>query len=289
MDFIPPPKSALWVPPRPAIIRCTEMPKSPAEARGIGHNGCPDGAMDVEHVRPVKKLGMLPGITPVIAGKNVPPFSASYVTGNVTTSTSATSTRTGVSLGAEPGPGERRFIVIICGVVNTTNRTLTGGSVAGNTGTVVATVGGSGSSAAIGIFICEVPTGTTGTVSITWSGSGGGVDGTAFAVYRLMNLTLDISGDPTPFDTVATSQSSSATVSTVNVDTAAGGVLIGAAQGFNNTPTFSGVWSQDYSVDINSSEWFRAASAYPTIAAAPGGGSLGGTGGSRCFAAASWR
>lgn len=41
MDLHPPPKPGLWVPPRPAIIRATDVPKSPAAARGIGHNGGP--------------------------------------------------------------------------------------------------------------------------------------------------------------------------------------------------------------------------------------------------------
>jgi hypothetical protein len=115
--------------------------------------------------------------------------------------------------------------IIVATIARGASQTLTGVTIGGVTATSVANNSNDGSIAAL--FIAAVPTGTTGDIVLTFSGT---MIRAADGAYRATGL-----GSATPTDTGV----SSANAPTTDLDIAAGGFGIGTAFSGGTAPTFT--------------------------------------------------
>lgn len=110
-------------------------------------------------------MSAVPGFaTPTLLMGGAQPKVLSYVDAAHLSSSTASPSLTGISFGAEAS--DRRIIVAVAGEAS--NRTLTGGTIGGVTADVVFAQTGN-TQRSTGILIAHVPTGTSGTVALTWN------------------------------------------------------------------------------------------------------------------------
>jgi hypothetical protein len=109
-------------------------------------------------------------------------------------SNSALTTYTHSSTALGPAAPDRVIVVGVGGRNTVAGRTIDTVTVAGITATPIATLEG-GSNTVAGLFRVRVPTGTTGTISVTYSGS---MARAGIGVWALYNLCSDV---PTDIDT----------------------------------------------------------------------------------------
>lgn len=208
-------------------------------------------------------------------------FSATHVDSSSTTTGSSAFTFSSQSIGAAPGGGETRLVVVAIGVVdNSKSMAISSVTIGGVTATIHAngtdTVSGSRSRAAIASAV--VPSGTTADVVVNMTTN---CTGMAIDVYRIMNPT-----STTPADTLATGGNSPSGT----IDVPAGGILIAAAQAIN---AGTGTWNSGNpgtatsEVDIATADYYEGG--YEVYASAQTGITVSRDQGNTSLAAASWR
>jgi len=151
-----------------------------------------------------------------------------------------------MTIGAAPtGVGTRHVVVTIGMMHNSGAGTVSSVTVGGVSATLVITRGANTSGASVWIYIAEVPTGTTATVTITMSGA----TSLGAATYILRNRAT----------TTATS-SSTAEDPSLNLNIAAGGAAVGVSMVRDGTvSTWTGL-TENFDTDTRSNEWFSGAS-----------------------------
>lgn len=154
--------------------------------------------------------GMFPGVAPAVAK----PFSLAFLDQQLTSASGSSQSQT-LSFGAVPGAGQTRYIVAtVCSLIEAANTVTIGGVAA----TIVAnSTDHRGSSV---IAIAAVPTGTSGTVAITFSTSR---TQAAISTYRLMNPS---SATPTATATDAHDGASVTLTDTLSLNVSAGGGVV---------------------------------------------------------------
>jgi hypothetical protein len=174
-------------------------------------------------------------------GGGTPPATLSFRGSNTLTTDTATYTFSSQDIGT--AAGDRRVVVMWAVWAQNTTNTVTGVTIAG----VAATIGqltsaGGGSLFRLGYAIANVPSGTTGNVVISMSGSGGfNASIGVWAVYGLLSSTPTATGADNALAGDATAN--------ISLAIQAGGVAIGAHQDVSNaaTRTWSGL-TEDYDV-----------------------------------------
>ena len=191
-------------------------------------------------------MGALPGLTGVIVGAGRGPFSLTY--GSVATIDLPSSTHsfTGMTIGAAPTGVETRHIVVSIGMMHNSGAgTVSSVTVGGISATLVVTRGSVSAGASVWIYIAEVPTGATATVTIAMSGA----TSLGAATYILRNR-----------DTTTATVSSTAQSPSLNLNIAAGGAAIGVSMVRDGTvSTWTGL-TENFDTDTRSGEWFSGAS-----------------------------
>ena len=190
-----------------------------------------------------------------------PPFGVSYLGNDDNSSDLTTYSFTSQPLGN--ADAARYIIVAVNGHRgDAANRVLNSASIAGVSASIVvqATHSPGSSSAVSAIIIAAVPTGTTGTISLTFSGI---MHAASVGVYRTVNLP-----SATPYAT-ATDNTPSSGVVNPNVNTPGNGLVIAASSQRNGgTVTFNGV-TKNFDVDSRTSDYVAAGMAYPVAASTP--------------------
>ena len=151
---------------------------------------------------------MIPGAFPIIAGK--PPPTVVWTESAASSSASSPHTFTGISLSTADG-SRQIFVAVYSGVAS-----------AVTVGGISATLVKNTASSTLTLWRAAVPTGTSASVVVTYTGGGGRLLITVWAAYNLLSTT--------PVDTAqVTTSSTPATTHTTTIDTAGGGILIAAA------------------------------------------------------------
>lgn len=152
------------------------------------------------------------------------------------------------AFGAVPGAGETRYIAVAVGGVANASITINSVTIAGLAVSTI--VSRAATHTPVGIYIVEVPTGTTGTIAVTFSGSSAGC---SITVARIINP-----GAALGVDTASADHASG--VLTLSVDIPTDGAALAVAQAENaSTTTWSGL-SELLDVDHNSGELHTSAS-----------------------------
>lgn len=191
---------------------------------------------------------MLPGIKSAIGGTGSAPFSLAFGSSSVQDGPSVGShSFTGMTIGAAPTGGETRHVVAAIGLMHNSAGSINSVTIGGISATLVVGIdSGTGTSGAgVALYIAAVPTGTTATVVVTYTG------GTSLgaATFILRNRTV----------TTATS-SSTAQSPSLNLNISTGGAAIGVSMVRDGTvSTWTGL-TENFDTDIRSNEWFSAAS-----------------------------
>jgi hypothetical protein len=260
----------LWLPPKPAIIR-------PA-------------AQDVRQFGDPKKANFLPGWFPggAVAGPAGPSLS---VVANATDGGSGTTdtdvqiyTFSSVAFGA--AAADRLLIMAVAGGSTATSVTLGSVTIGGITATIHAQANNSGNTrnGHAAVVSATVPTGTSGTIVVTWSvaGVGGPMLDTSYALYRVTGLV-----STTPTDTATATGGSP----TMNIDRSNNGFIVAAA---NAVSASAVTWPSPLVTDqeVSTDGTFSSLGHSPVTAGAvtnfnAGPSTPGGAGPSR-YAAASW-
>lgn len=164
----------------------------------------------------------------------------------------------GMSYGAVPGAGQKRWIVA-CTFLKT-QVAYTSVTLGGVTATLVHQQDADGNSRSA-IHVAEVPTGTTGTTTINLGGSSSGA---GVAIYRI--ISDDISDLTASHDTAGDPTNTSGVCSVSGVDVPAGGVAVGLAFGNNNGTTTWTELVKDTEQDVETNENMSSASnSYATV------------------------
>lgn len=193
-------------------------------------------------------------------------YSAEFLNGGATTESSSTMTRTGVDFGAED---TNRLIVVACSHYrgDQSDRTFSSASIGGVTATlnVQGTRDGSSSNNFVCICSAVVPTGTSGTITVTLNSSV--VEG-YFSVYRLVGFSA------TAFATAGANGGTSATLSTTTDGCSVG--VFGTSSDTTST-TWTGLTEQN---DLdNGNARHSSAFSYPTSSGSTSTRASGGTAG----------
>lgn len=179
---------------------------------------------------------------------NRKPFQFS-VTGTATSGSPSTSASfASQAFGAVPSFRETRYIAVaIAGAVDS-SQSITGVTIGGITATNI--VQRTATHIPCGVWVAEVPTGTTGTVAMTFSGDMATV---GIAVARIINP-----GNHLGFDT-ASGNHASGTID-LSLDIPTGGAAIAVAHAENGSSTTWTGLTELIDTDLNSGEFFTAAS-----------------------------
>jgi hypothetical protein len=162
-----------------------------------------------------------------------------------------------VSFGA--AESSRRIVAVIHWAEGGIHRTLSSATIGGVAATIHVQRGHTGGSTGLGVAVISaaVPSGTSGGVECTFSGTGTGVSNVSCGVYRLTGLT---SGTPTDTDSAQSSGSTadlSVTITVVN-----GGIVIAGFTGSTNASSpvlWTGVTEQyDGEATIHRSSGFAS-------------------------------
>lgn len=164
---------------------------------------------------------------------------------------SFTSTATGTA-----APSREVFVAVYNGVVSAV-------TVGGISATLVESA-----SSSLTLWRAAVPTGTTATVEVTFTGGGGRLLISVWAAYNLLSTT--------PFDTASYAASSTpASNHSTTIDTAGGGILIAAAAAVitsgDGGPSWTGATLSDSEIlDVGSTDFVLSAANSEGTAAATG-------------------
>jgi hypothetical protein len=215
----------------------------------------------------------MPGITPVIAGaaagKTIEFLGTSISTSNLTTYSF-----TSLDFGAAQ---DDRYIIGIP-VSGTASRTLNSATIGGVTARIVVQLSAGGASnRQAGIIIANLPTGTSGTIAVTWNN---GCAHCAIGWWRATGLSSEVESD---FD------SSSADPGSVTIDTLAGGIAVaGMISASGGTFSWTGASERyDQAIGENSSV-HTGAEANTDGSALQISADDSGSNTARAFVAASW-
>lgn len=220
---------------------------------------------------------MLPGLAACVMGD----LPAVVELLSDTTSVNATLTSTNHPIGA--ASADREVFVLITGMSGVASgRTLTGVTIGGITADIhVNAAVSSGGSQIAAIASANVPTGTTATIVLTFSG---GMEGVAMSVICLTKLS-----SRTPYHTNKSEQSASGTSTSTTIDKPRDGytmAVFGASDG--NTSTWSGL-SETMDVDAGAGQHSVATQQPTTTAAAQAVSSTHSSTGRRALAVLSMR
>lgn len=242
----------LWLPPKPAIIR-------PAE---------------------YKQASFIPAWFPAgIVSPKGPAFS--ILSSGINTANQIEYTFSSLSFGA--AATDRLLIVAVTSGGVLDPATLLSATIGGVSATIHAQANNTGNSVNghAAVFSALVPTGTSGSVVVTWDGAGA-MGNTAYALYRATGL---VSSTPTDTATAA------GTSPTMSIDRANNGFIVAAAAGVNASDfTWPSPMAEDFVSSDNSTRHSLASSpvtsgAVTNFNAAPTSGTAQSP--SR-YAAASW-
>lgn len=206
---------------------------------------------------------MLVGAIPqFVAGKMN--ATATFLQKNLSTAAGATHTHSAQNLGAEEGT--RRIIAAVTGYSNGPSANSISSVTIGGVSATLAKSQAAGNSVVAGIYIADVPTGTTGDVVVTFGKSN---DACTVSLYRVLNLN-----SAAATHTNSTTASSSTTISTTSDINADGfGVAVAASDPtLGSTATWSGL-TEDAETSSTSNSVHTSASA--TFAQAQSGLSVG--------------
>jgi hypothetical protein len=174
-------------------------------------------------------------------------FEAAVMATPTSGSVSNPHTFAGVDFGPEPGPGQRRYIAVAIAAAQSSNRAITGVTIGGVTATQITANGTTPTPR--GVWVAEVPTGTSGSVVISFDGT---IATVGAVVARLINP-----GNHLGVDT-ASALHSSGNVS-LDLDVPSGGFAMAAVSTQNaSTTTWTGL-TELIDTDLNSGEFFTAA------------------------------
>lgn len=193
-----------------------------------------------------------------------------FLQGTPDTANATTYTFSAQNLGT--ADADRYIIVCASGRSNATGRTISTITIGGVSATIVCSAtrdDGGINSIAIAIAIAAVPTGTTGDIVVTYSGS---MLRSAIQAYRAVDIN-----SATPTDTVTSNTGTTAT-SAGALDVAAGGFAIGCCTFAYATSATSSSWSElteDHDVVVET--FFGAGSSSKTYVGAQTGLTVVGT------------
>jgi hypothetical protein len=174
------------------------------------------------------------------------PFEAA-VMANPSGSASNPHTFAAQPFGPEPLPGQRRYIAVAVVAVDTSNRSITGVTIGGVTATQITANGTTPTPR--GVWVAEVPTGTSGSVVISFSSTPVVVGA---VIARLINP-----GEPLGVDNASALHSGGNV--TLDLDVPTGGFAMAAVITQNaSTTTWTGL-TELVDTDLNSGEFFTAA------------------------------
>jgi hypothetical protein len=156
--------------------------------------------------------------------------------------------------GDAPTGNDTRYIAVAVGAFQSASRTILEVTIGGVTATEI--VSTANNAAPCGVYVAEVPTGTTGSVVVTLDAS---VIGISIVVCRILNPS-----SPTGFDT-ASGVHSSGTVD-LSLDIPNGGDAVAIVQSINAGSTIWTGLTELIDTDVDTADFFTAAS---------GGGSPG--------------
>ena len=207
------------------------------------------------------RAGIISGLMP----------SLSYRTHAVDASDLTTYSFAGVDIGTADAV---RYVIVGVAARNTTaDRTISSATIGGVSASIV--VDGSSSFSQCAILMAAVPTGTTGTIAITFSAAQLRCGIAVWAAYNLQSATA-----------VATLATTSATL---DVNAVTNGFVVGVTFGVSQTPVWSGLTQDLADTVIESTNEFSAASASLLAAATPRAISRSGAGTTPYSAIASFR
>lgn len=218
----------LHLPPKPAIIRAAE-----ADLRKDWRQMRREVAQEIREAR---KANFLPGMGHgFIAGAAaLPAVTVSLLSsGNGSTSNLTTYSIGSVNFGAEEAT--RCIIIVSHTFAASNNTTLSSATIGGVAAIVAVSNGASGGNYGTAISIARVPTGTSGTVALTFAA---GMSGVQFAVYRALNI---ISTTAIDTDNGGTGNG----LDNMAVDVQVGGLVIAGSTRNTGGNTWTGV-TEDY-------------------------------------------
>lgn len=176
------------------------------------------------------------------------PFEATLTNAAGQTAPGSSFTFTNRSFGNEPVAGQRRYIAVAVAGAQNENRSITAVTIGGIAATNI--VQRTNTHIPCGVWVAEVPTGTSGNVDLTFNNDLATV---GIAVVRLINP-----GNHLGFDT-ASAAHASGTIN-LSVDIPSSGFAVAVAHAENgSTTTWTGLTEQ-IDTDLNSGEFFTAAS-----------------------------
>jgi hypothetical protein len=208
-------------PPKPAIIRAADA--ALLRPRLLVPAGC--------------SRAVLPGIlaVPMMAAGAGAAAAISHVAYQGATADQTTYTFSGLSFGA--AAADRWIAIFASGRTNTsTPSTINAVTIAGVSASEIITdfaVGDSPFGSRGGIYLAQVPTGTSGNVVVTFSHQ---MSRAAVAVYRLVGIAGATAADTANGSVTGTGNSGD---KTLQIDIPAGGVMLAGAAGFGTQNSFS--------------------------------------------------
>ncbi|MDF2994686.1 MAG: hypothetical protein K0R27_323 [Xanthobacteraceae bacterium] len=232
MIELPPP---LILPERPALVVPGRRLVTPAEARGIGHNGVPCEAF-------------MPGVTGVV-GTQAPLLLTYLQRATPNSNDLSTYIFSGQNFGAEAS--DRYLIASIISTDNPNARSFISCSIGGVAATKMLSLGeGAASSNVLGFYGALVPTGTSGAVSVTFNST---MQVCGLTLYRATGLR-----SLTPFD--SDTVNTAATPLTLTIDIPSGGMVLAAVWGAVDTRTTwtNATENDDANIISGSNNWSNA-------------------------------
>ena len=167
-----------------------------------------------------------------------------------------------------------RYVIVALAARNSTaDRTVSSATIAGVSASIVAD--GSAANTQCAILMAAVPTGTTGTIAITFSAAQLRCGIAVWAAYNLRSATA-----------IATLATASATL---NVNAVTNGFVVGITSGISQTPVWSGLTEVLVDTSIETTFEMGAASASLVAEATPRAISISGAGTTPFSAIASFR
>lgn len=183
---------------------------------------------------------MLPGLAPSVPSAAAL-ASLSYVT-SIQGAGGDNAAQTYVAANIGAADPARYVIIVAHSIHNAGNRTATGCTVGGVAASLVGQVNGS-AVGAVAIYALLVPTGTSASIVTSWSASSTSAL-SAIGIYRALNI------DPAGFDTA----NSAVDPALLNIDTAAGGILIAGTSNRNGSTTAWTNITERYDFDTDTTD-----------------------------------
>jgi len=185
-------------------------------------------------------------VFPVIS-PSISSVSVTYITNAVDATNGSSFSFTSTSFG--PAAADRKIVIGVSSENGGSGeRTISALTVGGVSATQLVRSYQAGNDCVAELWIATVPTGTSGTVAITWSGS---VRACGIGVWAVNGASS------TAFDTASNSQTSSISAVAVTTSCEAGGVIIGMVGGGQANPVSSYSWSnanEDFDATVDAGD-----------------------------------